>query len=59
MVTHVCVKPEWQLHSAADVAVVAVAEFDHLVAQHGVGNPGDHPLKQVVVIELAGQPAGA
>ena len=25
----------------------------------GIGNPGDHPLQHVVVIELAGHPAGA
>jgi len=32
------VKPERHLHPAADVAIIAPAEFDHLVAQDRVGN---------------------
>jgi hypothetical protein len=53
------VNVERVLHAVADVAIVAPAEFDHLVAKHGVGNPGDGPLEHIVVVELAGHPAGA
>src|SRR5262249_23018380 len=35
------------------------AVFDHLVAEHGIGNPGNHALEHVVVVELAGDAAGA
>src|SRR6516225_1769035 len=59
MIAHMGVKPERELHAAADVSVVAVAKFDHLVAKNGIGYPGDHPLQHVVVVELAGEPAGA
>src|SRR3974390_937294 len=50
------VSAERKLGAAAHIAVIAVADFDHHVAENQVGNPGDHPLKQVVVIELAGHP---
>src|SRR6266446_1964575 len=42
--------------AAAHIAIVAVADLDHHVAENRLGNPRDHPLKQVVVIELAGHP---
>src|SRR5262245_52306246 len=47
------------LHAVADVLVIAPAQLDHLVAEHRVGKPGDHPLEHVLVVELAGHPAGA
>src|SRR5215471_21587692 len=58
MIAHMGVRAERRLHPAAHVAVVAIADFHHFVAEDGVGNPGDHPLEQVVIIELASEPAG-
>ena len=59
MIALVGVDPERHLHAAANVFIIAVADLDHLVAQDGIGNPGDDPLQHVVVVELAGQPARA
>ena len=37
MIAHMGVKVERRLHSAAHIAVVAPAHFDHLAAEHRVG----------------------
>src|SRR5262249_52945655 len=55
IVTLVGVTAERELGAAAHVAIVAVTDFDHHVAENRVRNPADHPLQQVVLVELAGQ----
>jgi hypothetical protein len=59
MIAHMSMKMERVLHPIADIAIITPTELDHLVAEDGIGMPGDHPLEHIVVVELAGHPAGA
>src|SRR6476646_6457445 len=59
MIAHMAVDMRRHLYAIADILVVAPAEFDHFVPQHGVWEPSYSALEHVVVVELAGHPSGA